>query len=422
MNLNFGLVGGRRMAYIERAITPILKKRVQNSKCVLVTGARQIGKSTLIKHDFPDYNRANFDDKLTRLQAREEPKLFFLNNPCPLFIDEVQKENNVLEEIKLLVDESDERGRFILSGSQKLELMKGMSESLAGRVSITELSGLSMREIHNVKFNRHFVPTGEYLQEREKELRPYDKLWETIHKGFYPELYNVEREWQEYYSSYVSTYLERDINELISADSITFTKFLTAVAARTGEMLNYANIAGDVGVSELTIKNWISILERTGIVYLLQPYSASALNRAIKTPKIYFRDTGLACYLTRWLTAEALKCSAVAGNMFETFVVSEILKSYTNEGKDYRFHIFYYRGKDKTASAENEIDLIVEEDGVLYPVEIKMSGNPKTNMGATNPVLDKIKDKSRGMGVILCLIDKKTYLRENLVALPIEYV
>lgn len=422
MNLNFGLVGGRRMAYIERAITPILKKRVQNSKCVLVTGARQIGKSTLIKHDFPDYNRANFDDKLTRLQAREEPKLFFLNNPCPLFIDEVQKENNVLEEIKLLVDESDERGRFILSGSQKLELMKGMSESLAGRVSITELSGLSMREIHNVKFNRHFVPTGEYLQEREKELRPYDKLWETIHKGFYPELYNVEREWQEYYSSYVSTYLERDINELISADSITFTKFLTAVAARTGEMLNYANIAGDVGVSELTIKNWISILERTGIVYLLQPYSASALNRAIKTPKIYFRDTGLACYLTRWLTAEALKCSAVAGNMFETFVVSEILKSYTNEGKDYRFHIFYYRGKDKTASAENEIDLIVEEDGVLYPVEIKMSGNPKANMGATNPVLDKIKEKTRGMGVILCLIDKKTYLRENLVALPIEYI
>ena len=410
------------MAYIERAITPILKKRVQNSKCVLVTGARQIGKFTLIKHDFPDYNRANFDDKLTRLQAREEPKLFFLNNPCPLFIDEVQKENNVLEEIKLLVDESDERGRFILSGSQKLELMKGMSESLAGRVSITELSGLSMREIHNVKFNRHFVPTGEYLQEREKELRPYDKLWETIHKGFYPELYNVEREWQEYYSSYVSTYLERDINELISADSITFTKFLTAVAARTGEMLNYASIAGEVGVSELTIKNWISILERTGIVYLLQPYSASALNRAIKTPKIYFRDTGLACYLTRWLTAEALKCSAVAGNMFETFVVSEILKSYTNEGKDYRFHIFYYRGKDKTASAENEIDLIVEEDGVLYPVEIKMSGNPKANMGATNPVLDKIKEKTRGMGVILCLIDKKTYLRENLVALPIEYV
>lgn len=410
------------MAYIKRAITPILKKRVQESKCTLVIGARQIGKSTLIKHEFPNYNRANFDDRLTRLQAKEEPKLFFMNNPCPLFIDEVQKENSVLEEIKLLVDESEERGRFILSGSQKLELMKGMSESLAGRVSITELSGLSLREIHEVKFNRHFVPTDEYLKEREKEMKSYDNLWETIHKGSYPELYDVERDWQEYYSSYVSTYLERDINELISADSLMFAKFLTAVAARTGEMLNYANIAGEVGVSEPTVKSWISILERTGIVFLLQPYSASALSRAIKTPKIYFRDTGLACYLTRWLTADTLKCSAVAGNMFETFVVSEILKSYINEGKDYRFNIFYYRGKDKSASGENEIDLIIEEDGVLYPIEIKMSGNPKANMGATNPVLDKVKEKSRGMGVILCLIDKKTYLRENLVALPIAYI
>ena len=410
------------MAYIERAITHILKKRVQESKCTLITGARQVGKSTLVKNEFKDYNRVNFDDRLTRLQAKEEPKLFFLNNPCPLFIDEVQKENSILEEVKMIVDESDKRGMFIMSGSQKLELMKGMSESLAGRVSINELSGLSLREIHGVKYNRHFVPTNDYLESREKEISPYDNLWEIIQKGTYPELYDVERDWQEYYSSYVSTYLERDINELISADSITFTKFLTAVAARTGELLNYANVAGEVGVSEPTIKKWISILERTGIVFLLQPYSASALSRAIKTPKLYFRDTGLACYLTRWLTADALKCSAVAGNMFETFMVSEILKSYINEGKDYKFSIFYYRGKDKGSFGENEIDLIIEEDGILYPIEIKMSGNPKANMGATNPVLDKIKEKSRGMGVILCLIDKKTYLRENLVALPIEYV
>ena len=423
INLDFRLVEGViDMAYIERAITHILKKRVQESKCTLITGARQVGKSTLVKNEFKDYNRVNFDDRLTRLQAKEEPKLFFLNNPCPLFIDEVQKENSILEEVKMIVDESDKRGMFIMSGSQKLELMEGMSESLAGRVSINELSGLSLREIHGVKYNRHFVPTNDYLESREKEIRPYDNLWEIIHKGSYPELYDVERDWQEYYSSYVSTYLERDINELISADSITFTKFLTAVAARTGELLNYANVAGEVGVSEPTIKKWISILERTGIVFLLQPYSASALSRAIKTPKLYFRDTGLACYLTRWLTADALKCSAVAGNMFETFMVSEILKSYINEGKDYKFSIFYYRGKDKGSFGENEIDLIIEEDGILYPIEIKMSGNPIANMGATNPVLDKIKEKSRGMGVILCLIDKKTYLRENLVALPIEYV
>lgn len=410
------------MPYIQRAISEILKDRVKTSKCTLIVGARQVGKSTLIKHDFSEYNRTNFDDKLTRLQAREEPKLFFMNNPCPLFIDEVQKEGEILEEIKQKVDESDERGQFILSGSQKLELMKGVSESLAGRVAIYELLGLSMREIKQIQFNKHFVPTEAYIKERENEIKTYDNIWDVIHKGAYPELYDVERDWQEFYSSYVSTYLERDINELISADSITFTKFLTAVAARTGELLNYANIASDMGVSEPTVKKWISILERTGIVYLLQPYSASALNRAIRTPKIYFRDTGLACYLTRWLTADALKNSAVAGNMFETFVVSEILKSYSNEGRDYRFNIFYYRGKDKNASDENEIDLIIEENGILYPVEIKMSGNPKAIMGATNPILDKIPDKKRGMGVILCLIDKKTYLRENLLALPIEYV
>lgn len=409
------------MSYIERAITPVLKNRVSSSKCTLITGARQVGKSTLVKHEFPEYNRANFDDRLTRLQAREEPGLFFLNHPCPLFIDEVQKESAVLENIKLIVDESEKRGMFILSGSQKLELM-GMSESLAGRVSITELTGLSLREIHGVKFNRHFVPTEGYLKEREQARKPYVNLWETIHRGSYPELYDVERDWQEYYASYVSTYLERDINELISADSITFTKFLTAVAARTGELLNYSNIAGQVGVSEPTVKMWVSVLERTGIVYLLQPYSAAALNRAVKTPKLYFRDTGLACYLTRWLTSEALKCSAVAGNMFETFMVSEILKSYANEGLDYKFSIFYYRGRDKNAAGENEIDLVIEENGILYPVEIKMSANPKADMGAANPVLDKIKEKSRGMGVILCLIDQKTYLRENLVALPIEYI
>ena len=410
------------MAYIERAITPVMKNRVARSKCFLLTGARQVGKSTLIKHAFPEYNRANFDDRLTRLQAREEPRLFFLNNPRPLFIDEVQKENSILEEIKLIADESDARGEFILSGSQKLELMKGMSESLAGRVSVMELPGLSLREIKGISFNRHFVPTEDYLLAREKELKPYDDIWQIIHKGSYPELYDVDRDWQDYYSSYVSTYLERDINELISADSLTFAKFMTAAAARTGEMLNYANIASDVGVSEPTIKKWISVLERTGIVYILEPYSSSALARAIKTPKIYFRDTGLVCFLTRWLTPETLKNSAVAGNIFETFVVSEILKSYCNEGRDYRFSIFYYRGKDKRSSTENEIDLVIQEDGILYPVEIKMTGNPKASMGTANDILDKIPDKQRGMGTILCMIDRKTYLRENLIALPITYI
>ena len=410
------------MAYIERAIAIILKKRIAGSKCILVTGARQVGKSTLVKHEFPQYNKANFDDRLTRLQAREEAKLFFLNNPAPLFIDEVQKEPSVLEDLKIRLDDSDARGQYILSGSQRLELMKDISDSLAGRVSILELSGLSLREIYGVEFNRHFVPTDEYIAEREKSLVHYDDIWEKIHRGSYPELYDIDKDWQDFYSSYVTTYIERDINEIIDTDGVTFTKFLTVTAARTGELLNYSNIAGEVGVTEPTIKNWISILERTGIIYILQPYSASALNRAIRSPKIYFRDTGLACYLTRWLTADALKNSAVAGNMFETFMVSEILKSYSNSGMDYRFNVYFYRGKDKSAGTENEIDLIIEENGIIYPVELKMTGNPKASMAAANTILDKVEEKKRGTGIILCLIDKKTYLRENLVALPIEYV
>lgn len=410
------------MKYIERSITQVIKNRVNTSKCFLLTGARQVGKSTLLRHVFPNYSRASFDDPLTRLQAREEPRLFFLNNPRPLFIDEVQKEAGILEEIKQIVDDSDARGEFLLSGSQKLGLMKGMSESLAGRVSIMELMGLSLREIAGVKFSQHFVPADEYLKARDQEIKSYDNLWDVIHRGFYPELYQTDRDWQDFYSSYISTYIERDINVFIQADSLTFTKFMTSVAARSAQMLNYANIAGEVGVSEPTIKNWISVLERTGIVYLLQPFSNSALARSIKAPKIYFRDTGLLCYLTRWLTADALKNSAVAGSVFETFVVGEILKSYVNAGRDYRFSIFYYRGKDKRSNGEEEIDLIIEENGILYPVEIKMTGSPKSSMSAANPVLDKIKDKKRGMGVILCLAGKKVYLRENLIALPVEYI
>jgi predicted AAA+ superfamily ATPase len=404
----------------------------------VITGVRRCGKSTLFELYMDHLKQTGVEDRQmisVNLEALENADLLdykalynyitsklIPNKANYIFIDEVQKESGILEEIKMIVDESDRRGDFILSGSQKLELMKGVSESLAGRVSIMELAGLSLREINGISFNRHFIPSSQYLQEREKEITPYMDIWKTIHKGSYPELYDIDRDWQDFYSSYVATYLERDINELIAADSLTFTKFMTSVAARTGEMLNYANIASEVGVSEPTIKNWVSVLERTGIVYILQPYSSNALARAIKTPKIYFRDTGLACYLTRWLSPETLMNSAVAGNMFETFVVSEILKSYSNEGRDYRFSIFYYRGKDRRASGENEIDLVIEEDGMLYPVEIKMTGNPKAVMGAANQVLDKIPDKKRGIGVILCLIEKKTYLRENLVALPIDYI
>lgn len=410
------------MAFIKRAITDVLHNRVSNSKVLLLTGPRQVGKSTLLKHEYDNYHYVTFDNDLIRAQARDEQGLFFLNNPTPLIIDEVQKEASILNGIKLRVDASNERGNFLLTGSQKLELMKGVSESLAGRISILELSCLSLREINNISFNKHFVPTLDYISEREKELKNYDNIWKTIHRGMYPELYDTNRDWLDFYASYVNTYLERDVNSNISLDSVTFLKFLTAVAARTGQILEYASIANEIEVTIPTVKNWISILERTGIIYLLQPYSSSHLTRTIKAPKIYFRDTGLACYLSRWLTPDALAVSAVNCNMFETFVVSEILKSYANEGRDYRFNVFYYRGKDKNRTFENEIDLIIEENGTLYPIEIKLTSNPKASMSSANMVLDKVIDKKRGMGAIICLIDAKLYLRENLIALPIEYL
>lgn len=421
------------MYSIKRHIENIVERRAKNSKAILLTGPRQVGKSTLYKHLFENVNQVTFDDDLLLAQAEEDMNLFLLNNPCPLMIDEVQKCPSIFNKLKILLDNTDEYGNFYLTGSQKLQLMEGVSESLAGRVSIVELEGLSLREIYNVPFTKHFVPTQEYIKERENAVKSYRKnLWETIHRGSYPELYaNQGREWVDFYQSYVKTYLERDVNKLIKAKNhLTFVKFLTCTAARTGQVINYANIASEVGVSEVTVKEWISILEKSGIIYILKPYTSSALNRAIRTPKLYFRDTGLCCYLTRWLTPETLKNGAMAGAMFETFVINEILKSYSNEGLEYDFNVFYYNGKDKKKKKENgeeveidgEIDLIIQEDGILYPIEIKMSASPKADMASEFDVLDGVPDKKRGMGAIICLYDKKLYLRENLIALPLEFI
>ena len=421
------------MYSIKRHIEAIVEQRAKNSKAIMLTGPRQVGKSTLFKHLFGTVNQVTFDDDLLLAQAEDDMNLFLLNNPCPLMIDEIQKCPAIFNKLKITLDNTDTYGNFYLTGSQKLQLMEGVSESLAGRVSVVELEGLSLREIYTVPFTKHFIPTENYLKEREGAIRNYrEKLWETIHRGSYPELYsNTDKEWVDFYQSYVKTYLERDVNKLIKAKNhLTFVKFLTCVAARTGQVVNYSNISSEIGVSEVTVKDWISILEKSGLIYILKPYTSSALSRAIKTPKIYFRDTGLCCYLTRWLTPDTLKNGAMAGAMFETFVINEILKSYSNEGLEYDFNVFYYNGKDKKKRKENgeeievdgEIDLILQEDGILYPIEIKMSATPKADMASEFDVLDGIPDKKRGMGTIICLYDRKMYLRENLVALPLEYI
>ncbi len=419
------------MYSIKRNIENVLLNRSKNSKAILLTGTRQVGKSTLFRHLFSDVNRVTFDDDILLAQAVDDPGLFLLNNPCPLAIDEVQKCPSIFNRLKIVLDNTDSYSNFYLTGSQKLQLMEDVSESLAGRISILEVDGLSMREINGIEFNKHFVPNNDYLCLREKNFVKYNKIWEKIHRGFFPELYsNPNKEWQDFYQSYVKTYLERDVNKLIKVKNhLIFVKFMTSVAARTAQVVNYKNIADEVGVSEVTIKEWISILEKSGIIYILKPYTPSALKRAIRSPKIYFRDTGLACYLTRWLTPETLRNGAMAGNIFETFVINEILKSYSNEGLEYDFNVFYYNGKDKKKNIngsieeiDGEIDLIISENGILYPIEIKMSANPKADMASEFDVLDKVKESERGMGAIICLYDKKFYLRDNLVVLPIEYL
>jgi len=419
------------MEYIRRAMEPILRRSGQTFKSVLVTGPRQVGKSTVLEKVFNDIPKITFDDAFQLKAALSDPILFLKDNPPPVMLDEVQYAPELFPEIKKICDKSKEYGKFFLTGSQRYDLMENIVESLSGRVAIHELQGLSMREIKNIEFNGRFVPTDEYFDERKRSVVTYDNIWQRIHRGFNPELQVEEKDWQTYWSSYVQTYIERDVSRMINVkDKASFITFMTAAAARTGQMLNYSSIANEVGKAVSTIKEWMSVLQASGLVFLLQPYSSSALNRAIKTPKLYFRDTGLACYLTRWLTPETLRVSAMNGNMFETFVVSEILKSFSNAGYDPRFSVFYYRGKDKkrirlngnTESIESEIDIIIHEDGVLYPIEIKVSANPDALMANAFDVLDLDKTKKRGKGTIICLCDKLTHLKEDLLAVPIEYI
>lgn len=419
------------MEYIKRAIEDIALHTDQTCKAVLITGARQTGKTKMIRQLFPNKKYVLLDDPFIEDQANDNPNMFMMLNQPPVVFDEVQRTPGLFRYIKIACDESDKKGLFCLSGSQPLELMEQASESLSGRVGIIELSPLSQREINRDPFNLPFLPTMQYIQERSKTVKASKNLWEMIHRGGYPELQDPEIDWNVFFSSYVKTYLERDVRKLSAVQDLNdFRKFMVAVAARTGQMVNYSNIADEIGKDQSTVKAWMSILEASGIVYLLEPYAPSVLNRAIRTPKVYFRDTGLAAYLTRWLTPETLAVGAMSGPFFETFVITEILKSYSNRGLDYRYCVSYYRGRDKrkvkkngeTVEVESEIDLIIEEDGVLYPIEIKESLHVTADETAAFTVLDKVPEKKRGTGAIICSCPQPGMLRENILEIPIWYV
>ncbi len=403
--------------YISRQIQPLVSRLLKQFPAILVTGARQVGKSTLLKHIAKDYAYLTFDDPLLLEQAKQEPRLFFLNRSGDVILDEVQYAPELFPLLKLEIDKQQKNGMFLLSGSQAFELMQNVSETLAGRIAILKLQGLSLREILNIKFSPPFIPHRDYLSSREKTLKSPENIWQIIHKGDMPRLYQQETDWKIYYSSYVSTYIERDVRQLTNiANSTDFTRFMVALASRSGELLNYSNVAQEVGVSNETIKRWTTILQTSGIIYLLQPYSNNHLKRAIKTPKVYFLNTGLMAYLTRWFTPETIAQGAKSGQFFESFVVSEIIKSFTNNGIEPP--LYFYRDTN-----QKEIDLIIEYDRTIYPIEIKTTASPNKKMAKSFELLNSLsKEFSLGQGVIINQYPNKHYLAENLVALPVGYL
>ena len=419
------------MEYIKRAIEDIAVHSDKTFKSILITGARQTGKTRMIRKLFPDRKYVLIDDPFVEEQANENPNMFMMLNQPPVIYDEVQRAPGLFRYIKIACDESQNKGLFCLSGSQPLELMEKASESLSGRVGIIELSPLSQREINREDFNQPFLPSMDYVKARNSTVTVPENLWEIIHRGGYPELQDPDMDWGIFFSSYVKTYLERDVRKLSAVQNLNdFRRFMVAVAARTGQMVNYSNIADEIGKDQTTVKAWMSILESSGIIYMLEPYTPSVLKRAIKTPKVYFRDTGLAAYLTRWLTPETLANGAMSGAFFETFVITEILKSYSNRGIDYRYCVSYYRGKDKkkvkkngeTEEIESEIDLIIEENGILYPVEIKQGTSFTPDAASAFMILDKVDDKKRGMGAIICTCPQPGLLRENILQIPVWFI
>ena len=409
----------KKMKYYRRSIEQVINEYKEQFPILLLTGPRQVGKSTLFKELFqPEYKYFSLDDPILKEQIINDPRLFLKNNSEKLIIDEVQYAPSIFPYLKMKVDENREDGMYLMTGSQAFVLMKNVSETLAGRVGILELQGISLREQFDIEFNRPFIPNDEYIAEREKKITEYTNLWQRIHRGYMPELiFNDRKKWEFFYSSYVQTYIERDVRDLINiSDESKFLKFMISLASRSGELLNYGAVANEVGISNETVKRWVSVLRTSRIIYLLEPYYNNHLKRVIKTPKIYFMDVGLLAYLTKWPTPETLANGAKAGNIFETFVVSEIIKSYLNAGIINPL-LYFYRDKDK-----KEIDLIIEEAEKIYPIEIKMSASPNKEMAKNFSVLKRKVDKEIGTGVIICQYDNKVYLSEDILVLPIEYI
>lgn len=391
--------------YIKRHLEDEIIKAGKNYPVVMVCGQRQVGKSTMLNHlREPDRRYVTLDDINARRLAETDVQLFFETYGTKLLIDEFQRVPSILLEIKRIIDEKalngeDNSGMFWLTGSQKFQMMKNISDSLAGRVAVFDLSGLSNAEIEN-RPGACFSPELNALKEALKTAKRKNihEIYADIFRGGMPKLITTDIDRERYYNDYVNTYLERDIKDLSQVGKLSeFYDFLVLIAARTAQELKYDELAKAVGVAAQTIKNWVNILERSGIIVILRPYASTLSARLVKTPKVYFMDTGLCSYLCRWPTAETLENGAADGAMLETYVVSEIIKSYYNAGKTP--DLYYYRDIDK-----KEIDLLIEKGDKLYPIEIKKAKLP-AHADKNFDVLKGLK-KQVEPGIILCLRDE----------------
>ena len=403
------------MPYIRRHMEERIADLSKSYAAILLTGPRQSGKTTMLRRLAEKENvgrdYVTLDDLTQRQMAKNDPALFLQLHKPPILIDEVQYAPELFTYIKIYIDEHQNPGDFWLTGSQIFRLMHGVQESLAGRVALLHMSPLSQRELMGASV-LPFTPDFELLMSESRNIPPVTtpELFHRLWTGSMPGLASGQfTDRNVFYSSYVSTYIERDVRDLSgNVDALKFHRFIMAVAARTSQLLNYNALAEDADIDLPTAKSWVNILETLGIVFLLHPYSNNVLKRTIKTPKIYFYDTGLVCYLTRWSSAEVAEFGAMNGALLENYTVSEIMKSYQNAGLEP--YIYFYRDRDA-----KEIDVLLEHDGKLFPLEIKKTASPDQRLTRVFSIIDKF-PLQVGTGAILCMAEKlSAFDRDNLI-------
>ncbi|MEN6519904.1 MAG: ATP-binding protein [Armatimonadota bacterium] len=403
--------------YLSRTLENFAKAVAGQFPVLLVTGARQVGKTTFLQHlREQERTYVSLDDPLVLDLAKREPALFFQRFRPPLLIDEIQYAPELLPYIKMEVDSIQQPNLFWITGSQQFHLMKGVSESLAGRVAIVQLLGFSRREMMGQSAeSQPFSSTPSDIAEREKSggVLGLRELYSSIWRGSFPAItLNPQMDRNLFYASYIQTYLQRDVRDLSRVgDEMAFLRFLRIAAARTGQMLNLSEFARDADIAVNTAKTWLSILQTSGIVYLLEPYHTNLSKRIIKAPKLYFLDTGLASYLTEWSSPETLEAGAMSGAILETWIIAELLKGYWHNGRQAPF--YYYRDKDK-----KEIDLLIVQDGIIRPFEIKKTSSPSVADVRAFSTLEKI-GLTVGPGGVICLAQQSLPITKSATVIPV---